>query len=86
MIKDTETYLRILVETTYGFTPVLDITERPDKMIRVLFGGNPFERSMLMGKEARNFQALKHLLRIFARRHGYFCELYVRSANDYVPN
>ena len=75
--KDIKDYVTMLVVATWGFTPHIEIVFPSTGTVQIMLNGTPSERSDLMGKEARNFHALKQLIRIFSRKRGMFSYLYL---------
>jgi hypothetical protein len=70
-------YVRTIVETTFGFNPIITMTIPAPNKVAIVLNGTEQERSLMMGKEAGNFKAIKLLLRAFARRHGDFSYLFM---------
>jgi predicted RNA-binding protein Jag len=82
-----EDYVTTIISATFGFTPKVEILELPNLVIQCTLDGSDVERAEMMGKEAKNFQALKMLLRCFARRNGRFSFLYILPPKGvYVKN
>ena len=75
------TYITQLVEITYGFTPQVSISMPDPTKVAIVLDGNEIERSMMMGRKASNFKAIKMLFRTFCRRHGYFSYLFIAPYN-----
>ena len=68
MIENFEKYLQTILHATFSFYPIIEVTELPGKVISCTLDGTPKERAEMMGKEAHTFQAIKMLLRVFARK------------------
>ena len=77
-----EKYIKQLVETTFGFTPQIDIDFVDDTSVTVKLDGTAVEKMEMMGNGAINFHAMKQLLRVFARRNGCVSFLYIKP-QDY---
>ncbi len=82
-IKEFEQFVVVLVDMSMGFRPLVKAIESETGRMSLVLDGSPLERSIMMGTEARTFQAIKHLLRLFARRQGYFVELFVKPSDGY---
>jgi len=79
--REFKAYIEQICSLTFGFVPKTEVNFPTDGTVQVILDGSPVERSSLMGKDARNFQALKMLLRIFARKRNLFSYLYIK-VND----
>lgn len=84
--KFFEAYIKEIITLTFGFTPTVQIDFPTKGMVQVTLDGTPVQRSQLMGNDSLNFQNIKMLLRIFARRNGYFSKLYVKPEYDEYGN
>lgn len=75
-------YVISLIESTFGFTPIVDINFTDEKVVKVVLDGDPLQKMEMMGQGAENFHAIKQLLRVFARRNGCISYFYV-ARSDY---
>jgi hypothetical protein len=78
MEEQFKKYTHDLIFLTFGFEPLISVTEVPGSVIQITLDGTEHERQQMMGRGAANFQALKLLLRCFARRNGFFSYLYIK--------
>ena len=84
MINEFKEYMDEIITRTCGFHPTLDIQEPYPGTVQVWITGTPTERSLVMGKEAKNIQAISRLAHIFARRHNCFVYIYVKPKESVV--
>lgn len=84
--QEFSNYVEQIIERTFGFVPLVQVEETENGMINVILDGSPLERSVMMGRDARNFQLIKGFLRIFARRQGYFSYLHIVPSDAHQAN
>lgn len=77
-------YVEDVVLLTFGFSPIVEIKNFDLKSVGVFVDGTPDQRALMMGVEARNFQALKTMIRIFGRSHNVICYLYISPKDEKV--
>lgn len=69
---------------TFGFRPVVIAEETQPGVVSISLNGSQVERSIMMGKDAKTYQTIKHLLRLFARRNNCYSFLRVEPSDGYV--
>ena len=80
-----ENYIRTMVELTFDFTPTIITDFSKEGVVSITLDGSPVEKMEMMGNGAINFQSLKQLLRVFARRNNIVSYLYIKPT-DYKIN
>lgn len=79
MKAEFENYITSIISSTFGFVPKVEVIELPNKMMNIIVDGSPMQRAEIMGREAKNFQSIKMLLRAFSRKRGYYSYFYLKA-------
>jgi hypothetical protein len=79
-------YITQIIEFTFGFTPSVSIIFPSEKNVQVTVDGTQLQRAAMMGKQSQHYQSLKLLLRVFAKRNGYFSDFYIKPSLDEYGN
>lgn len=81
-----KTYMENLILDTFGFMPKVTVVQQVYNVYNITLDGDDTERRMMMGKGAANFQILKGMVRLFARKNQAYAFLFIAHHESYTPH
>ena len=81
-MKEFQTYLENIIESTCGFKPKVRVDEITPGTMQAFLEGTQEQQALMMGKEGRTITAITRLALIYGKRHNFFIYIYVRRRED----